>query len=185
VKQEHLALPAVIIVALGLGTWTIQEEEIPAYDRALFRHWTDADGDCQNTRAEILIAQNMGGTITFRTDEDCTVDRGLWVGPYSWQLYTEAADLDIDHLVSLKDAWESGAYGWTADEREAYANDARGLVAVDASLNRQKGALGLEAWVPPHPEARCWFARAYVEVKTRWDLTITAAQAEVAEASCP
>ena len=63
--------------------------------------------------------------------------------PYSVWMITDASQLDIDQLVPLKEAHESGRYAWDAQTRQAYANDLRDpnhLIAVDRSLNRQKGA---------------------------------------------
>ena len=81
----------------------------PAYDRSAWRHWIDADRDCQNTRHEVLIEESLT-PVTFKTDKGCRVVSGNWLGAYSGEVFTDASKLDIDHLVPLKEAHESGSH---------------------------------------------------------------------------
>lgn len=111
-----------------------------AYDRSYFSGWVDADGDCQDTRAEMLIAASRA-TPTLRPD-GCTVVAGLWLDPYSGRTFRSASQIDIDHLVPLKWAWEHGAATWPKRKADRFALDPDNLVAVSASQNRSKGALG-------------------------------------------
>ncbi len=73
----------------------------------LFRHWTDANGDCQDTRAEVLITESRV-TPRYTTTRQCAVLSGRWISPYDGAVWTLASDVDIDHRVALKEAWESG-----------------------------------------------------------------------------
>ncbi|WP_308190804.1 HNH endonuclease family protein [Streptomyces sp. HPF1205] len=94
-------------------------------------------------------------------------------------------------MVPLAEAWDSGAYGWTARRRELYANDLgypRSLVAVTARSNRSKADQDVAEWMPPAEDARCQYLDDWVSVKTRWALSVDGAEhralQELAEA-CP
>ena len=146
------------------------------YDRKSYRHWVDEDRDCQNARHEVLLEESQGG-VSFKTSKGCRVIAGNWLDPYSGRMITDASQLDIDHLVPLKEAHESGGYAWDAQTRQAYANDLRDpnhLIAVDRSLNRQKGARDPAEWLPPNPNYLVAYAQAWVDVKRKWNLTADA-----------
>lgn len=83
--------------------------------------------------------------------------------------------LDIDHMVPLAEAWDSGASQWTAARRQAYANDLgaeRSLVAVTAKANRSKADQDPAQWMPPAATARCTYLADWVGTKLRWSLTV-------------
>ena len=92
-----------------------QEVGIPRYERKLFGKWLDLDGDCQNTRHELLIKLSTD-TVGF-SENFCRTVSGRWLGPYSGDIFLESSKLDIDHLVPLKFAWEHGAYSWSKKKR--------------------------------------------------------------------
>ena len=151
------------------------------YDRSDWRHWVDTDGDCQNTRAETLIAESRA-PVSFapRDDNDrCRVIRGQWLGPWSGETFTDAGDVDIDHHVPLAHAHEAGGWQWSPDRKRAYANDLSipaSLQAVQASLNRAKGKHPPDQWRPPNPAGRCRYAADWIAVKDHWELTVTDAE---------
>lgn len=146
--------------------------ETPAgYDRDRFEHWIDADGDCQDTREEVLVAESKVPL------EGCTVTVGEWLSPYDRETWTLASDVDIDHLVPLKEAWDSGAREWDDDRRERFANDlgdARSLVAVTDNVNQSKSDRDVAEWLPEH--GVCAYVRHWVVVKLRWGLTVDRAE---------
>lgn len=88
-----------------------------------------------------------------------------------------ATKLDIDHVVPLAEAWDSGASKWDADRREQYANDLgadRSLVAVTAKTNRSKADRDPAEWLPPAASAQCTYGADWVGTKLRWKLTADA-----------
>ena len=152
--------------------------DIPSYDRGDWNHWIDADGDCQNTRAEVLIEESATA-VEFRGTRQCTVDSGRWVALYTGTIIEVAGDLDIDHMVPLANAHRSGGWAWSAQRKRAYANDMSlggHLIAVTASANRSKGAKGPEEWQPPDTGHRCDYAINWITVKATWGLTATVAE---------
>ena len=160
---------------------------IPPYNRDAWHYGIDADNDCQDTRAEVLIRDSQVA-VTFRPRDDgrpCVVDAGQWVDPYSGQTFTRASDLEIDHFVPLANAHRSGGWAWASQQKEDYANDLgylRHLLAVSAALNRQKSDKGPEEWMPPNVRHRCTYGQIWLEVKVRWHLTATPAEASALEA---
>lgn len=110
--------------------------------------WADEDRDCQNTRQEVLIAMSTT-PVRFNTEKECRVVFGRWISLFTGEVIFEASKIDIDHVVPLKWAWVSGANKWSEEKRKQFANDPINLIAVELKLNRQKGAKGLDEWLPP------------------------------------
>ena len=156
-------------------------EDLPAYNRQDWhRRWIDADGDCQDARQEVLIEESVG-LIVFTGGDQCRVESGEWLAPFTSTVVTDPGKLDIDHLVPLANAHRSGGHAWDADRKRAYANDLSNpahLVAVTTSANRSKGARGPEDWRPPNEGAWCQYATDWVAVKVDWGLTATPSEFE-------
>ena len=91
---------------------------LPDYDRHDWKHWTDADGDCQDARNEVLIAESQT-RVAYRTDRKCRVAAGEWLAPYSNTIVTDPGRLDVDHMVPLGNAHDSGAWQWSANRTGA------------------------------------------------------------------
>ena len=150
---------------------------IPSYDRDLyFGSWIDEDGDCQNTRAEVLITESLS-SVGYRDSSSCVVDSGEWYDPYTNNIYYLASDVDIDHFVPLYDAFYSGAYNWPEYKRIEFANDLflfeHHLIAVDKGENRTKGKRPPQEWMPPNTEYHCEYGANWINIKYLWELTIT------------
>ena len=179
--SPRLSNTAIEDVAKKLLALTINNDfsGIPSYDRDLyFGSWSDDDGDCQNTRAEVLIQESVS-TLGFRSSSDCVVDSGEWLDPYTNITYFFASNLDVDHVVPLYDAWQSGAYLWTDFKRKEFANDMifdDHLIAVDKSENRQKSAKNPSEWMPPNISFHCEYVSIWIEIKYLWELTVTTAE---------
>ena len=168
----------------------VEAESRDGYDRDAFRHWNTGDdpSDGCNTRAEVLLDEAVEPpTVGPR----CRLSGGRWWSYYDQVWVTSASGLDIDHMVPLAESWDSGASAWTAQRREAYANDqgsAASLVAVTARSNRSKSDQDPAQWLPPAAEVHCRYAAEWVATKLRWSLaadeTEVAALRETA-ADCP
>jgi len=142
------------------------------YDRTDWPHWIDQDGDCQDTRAEILIRDNIG-IIKFKRNKPCNVSWGQWVCPYTGKTIYKASEIDIDHIVPLAHAHSHGGAYWTREKKREFANDPLNLIAVDASTNREKGDQAPNEWKPPRREFWKEYARRWRAVKAKYRLVIT------------
>lgn len=140
------------------------------YSREKFSHWAEQGENC-NTRETVL---ERDGTDVTRDDE-CRAVSGRWLSVYDDKTFTDASDLDIDHMVPLANGWRSGANTWTSEERKAFANDLTHpqLLAVSAASNRSKGDQGPDEWKPPSQAYWCTYARAWVSVKSTYELSVT------------
>ncbi|WP_069814045.1 HNH endonuclease family protein [Streptomyces sp. TP-A0874] len=145
------------------------------YSRAKFPHWA-AQGENCDTRETVL---ERDGTDVER-DAQCRAVSGTWTSAYDDEKFTEASDLDIDHMVPLANAWRSGADGWTQEQRKAFANDLTHpqLLAVSASSNRSKGDQGPDEWQPPAKTYWCTYGRAWTSVKATYELSVTEPEKE-------
>ncbi|MFJ7063376.1 HNH endonuclease family protein [Streptomyces microflavus] len=170
-----LAAPTAEVTTLAdaVGLVKVVGEDRTGYSRSSFKHWNSGDDmtDGCNTRAEVLLAEAV---VAPTVEAGCKLTGGTWVSYYDGQEVSSAGALDIDHMVPLAEAWDSGASGWTAVRRDAYANDQGAdvsLVAVTARSNRQKSDQDPADWMPPSPEAQCRYVGEWVSTKLRWDLT--------------
>ena len=159
----------------GITQLVIAEPHVDGYDRDQFGDWDDVDHDCQNTRAEVLIAESQV-PVTFSSAAGCTVAAGQWTDPWSGVVNTGASALEVDHTVALANAWRSGAWAWTREQRVAYANDLLDnghLIAIPSGENQSKADDGPDAWRPPAGSAWCAYARVWTSIKARWNLSAT------------
>lgn len=162
-------------VTQAVADLPVATENRTGYDRSLFNHWIDADGDGCSTRNEVLIAEaDQAPSI----GSGCSLSGGRWFSYYDATSYTSASSLDIDHMVPLAEAWDSRARSWSSSKRQAYANDLghyASLIAVSASTNRSKGDQDPAEWTPP-AGYRCRYVTEWVSVKHRWGLTVDSAE---------
>ena len=152
--------------------------DLPDYDRDAWDHWNDADKDCQNARQEVLIAESSV-TVTFTDNRMCKVASGKWADPYTGEVVDDPSKLDVDHMVPLANAHDSGGHAWDDDRKKRYANslDYPGhLIAVTASANRSKGRKGPDEWRPEDQAYWCQYAIDWAVIKRDWELTATEAE---------
>ncbi|KOY59055.1 MULTISPECIES: HNH endonuclease family protein [unclassified Streptomyces] len=145
------------------------EGSLSGYSRSLFPHWSTVSGTC-NTRETVLKRDG----VNVVTDSACASVSGSWYSEYDGATWTAAADLDIDHVVPLAEAWRSGASSWTTSQRQQFANDLTRpqLIAVTDNVNQAKGDLDPGKWLPPRTAYRCTYARMWVQVKQYWALSM-------------
>jgi hypothetical protein len=136
-----------------------------AYDRGLFEHWVDADGDGCDTRCEVLEEEQR---------DDLPGLRSGWISLYDGYTTDDASELEVDHVVALSEAWRSGAHAWDPARRRSFANDLDepdALIAVTAATNRSKGDGDPARWQPSNRDGWCRWTQAWVRVKVKWALT--------------
>ncbi len=154
-----------------LATIVVAREQGDGYDRDLFEHWITRGG-C-STREDVLIRDSF--TPAQVDPFGCRVVAGDWVSPYDGATWDTPSDVDIDHVVALKEAWDSGAWAWSASRRRAFANDLadpRTLRAVTDEVNQSKGDKDPSNWLPPLQSSWCSYLADWVAIKARWQLTM-------------
>ena len=151
----------------------VENERGAGYVRALFEHWRDTDGDGCDSREQVLKRDSV--TLPQVDAYKCKVIAGDWVSPYDGGRWSSPTDVDIDHVVALKEAWDSGAWAWSSATRKAYANDTsdkRTLLAVTDNVNQQKSDKDPSNWVPPMKSYVCTYLGNWISVKARWNLSM-------------
>jgi hypothetical protein len=151
------------------------------YNRDDWGGWIDADGDCQDTRAEILIRDSLQ-PVRFRAGRECSVSSGLWRLPYTEGTVTNARQLDIDHIIPLKWAHGHGGDRWTADRKRTFANDPDNLLATSASANRSKGAKGPDQWMPSIDQ--CGYAKRWESLLQKYQLVVLPVETSSLKRAC-
>ncbi len=150
------------------------------YRRAAFGPvWADVDHNGCDTRNDVLHRDLTNIQVRPGT-HDCVVIVGTLANPYTGTTIqfakAQAIQVQIDHVVSLGDAWKSGASDWTAALREQLANDPLNLLAVDAHDNESKGDDDASRWLPPNVAFRCTYVERQIAVKTKYQLSVTPAE---------
>ncbi|MFE7963450.1 HNH endonuclease family protein [Streptomyces cellulosae] len=148
------------------------ESEGKPYERERFRLYQDVDGDGCDARREVLITQAV--TPPSVRQPGCELSGGEWVSPYDGKRSTDPGELQIDHVVALKEAWESGAWEWESArlvEYGSFLEDPGHLVAVSGESNSAKGHADPAEWLPSNEAYVCRYLADWVGVKLRWGLS--------------
>lgn len=149
---------------------------LPRYERDRFGDdWSYDPATGCNTRELVLIEESLVPAVV---DDRCR-PTGRWVSAYDGVTTTDIAELQVDHLVPLADAWRSGAASWDDERRRAFANDLTQpgtLLAVTGRTNQSKSDSSPDQWLPPDRTAWCAYATDWVGVKTTWQLSVTPAE---------
>jgi len=199
-KRGHapkLGGAVILLILISIAVWWINRESVaiappPAastpelaslviappgpmtgYSRDRFEHWASGPNAC-DTRE--IVLQRQGNGVT--KDGQCRAVSGKWTSVYDNTEITDAAKVDIDHMVPLAEAWRSGAASWTDERRKEFANDLTNpqLFAVSSAANRSKGDSDPAQWKPPARGFWCTYAQDYVTVKAAYQLTIDQAE---------
>ena len=169
----------------------------PIYNRVknFGEAWLDVDKNGCDTRNDILGRDLTEVTIKKKGTSSCpnaTVQRGTLNDPYTGEklLFERGAGkqrdggIQIDHIVPLKNAFDRGAYGWSQEARENFANDPKNLVATKSELNQSKKAKGITEWLPPNETYQCEYATKYISVLENYGLLVTGDEIKVKEKVC-
>lgn len=154
---------------------SITSLELQDYDRSAFGGWADTDDDCRNTRHERLEARSLN-TVGVSSG-GCRIITGHWDDFYAGEIVSVSSELDIDHIVPLRWAWERGASHWESEKRRQFANNPANLLPVNASANRSKGAAGPLEWLPPDESFACEYVLRFSRVIDLYKLEIPEGEA--------
>lgn len=155
--------------------------------------WKDVDLNGCDTRNDILN-RDLTDKLHRKTGNTCVVERGKLIDPYTGKVidfvrgHDTSAQVQIDHVVALANAWQTGAQNISQAERESLANDPLNLIAVDGVANQEKAAGDAATWLPPNRAFRCHYVARQVAVKTKYHLWVTSPEKEAMKnvlASCP
>ena len=168
VKKERATLTIETLAVKGRAAKT-------GYDRSSFSHWRDPDRNGCDARNDIL-RRDLTNLVVKTDSNGCKVLGGVLADPYSGKnidFVFGASLVDIDHVVALSNAWQTGAFQFTSEIRLQFANDPLNLLAVSASLNRQKGDGDAATWLPPTKSYRCQYVARQIAVKKKYGLWLT------------
>jgi hypothetical protein len=150
------------------------------YTRAQFGPaWADVDRNGCDTRNDILKRDLTSITYRAKT-RNCVVESGTLADRYSGETINfvkgniSSMEVQIDHVVALSNAWQTGAFKLSADQRKALSNDPLNLFAVKGRLNSQKGDGDAATWLPPLKGFRCNYVAQQIAVKAKYSLWVTA-----------
>ena len=150
------------------------------YTRAQFGPaWADVDRNGCDTRNDILKRDLTSITYRAKT-RNCVVELGTLVDRYSGETINfvkgniSSMEVQIDHVVALSNAWQTGAFKLSADQRKSLSNDPLNLFAVKGRLNSQKGDGDAATWLPPLKSFRCSYVAQQIAVKAKYSLWVTA-----------
>lgn len=155
------------------GLIRIAAETNDPYDRDYFGYPADLDSDGCDTRDEVLIADSQV-PVTTGTSR-CDVTAGQWYSPYDGVLTDDPDDIQIDQVVALSEAWDSGANEWNQRTAIEFGN----AVGTDDNLQVSSRASNLgksdydpAEWLPDNTDAICWYVTTWSQIKLDWDLAM-------------
>lgn len=176
-SQAEAANKSYTTVQKAIDSIKVADEVRTGYVRTKFKHWITISRSGQigcDSRKSVIIDEAL---IKPTIGKDCALTGGKWLSIYDNVEVTDAGKLDVDHMVPLAEAWDSGASSWTDLKRQQYANDMtdpRHLIAVTGSSNRSKSDQDPADWVPTNKSYTCEYIANWVSIKVRWGLSIDA-----------
>jgi hypothetical protein len=194
-RSEHV--PVTVVVETTSTTVTIPEVPQSAYDiitkldklpvrdetplgytRYRYGLWQDADGDGCTTRDDILVDQAIEAV---RRTNPCDIVSGRWVSPYDNAAVENPDEMRVDHVVGLYESWKSGGREWSDKRRNDYLNDLAdkgAILAVSSLAFSDKDGRDPGDWLPPNEAFRCTYLQTWVDIKTKWKLSVDAGERE-------
>lgn len=162
----------------GFSATLENEQQASDYDRAAFgTPWKDVDGNGCDTRNDIL-RRDLDNITARPGTHGCVVTSGTFIDPYTGERVqfskNDASAVQIDHVVALKNAWDSGANMWDQNTREEFANDPLNLLATTRSPNASKGSKAADEWMPAVNQ--CAYSQRQQQIKSKYNLSVTAAE---------
>ena len=164
------------------------------YTRAQFgQTWADVDRNGCDTRNDMLKRDLTEIAYKVKT-RNCVVESGILIDRYSGETINfvrgnvTSMEVQIDHVVALSNAWQTGAFKLSVTQRTALANDPLNLFAVKGRLNSQKGDSDAATWLPPLKSFRCTYVAQQIAVKAKYSLWVTAPEKDAMTrilAACP
>jgi len=159
----------------ALASLKVADEVRTGYKRTLFKHWITisraGQAGCDSRKSVIIDEALVKPTI----GKGCALTGGKWLSIYDNVEVTDAGKLDVDHMVPLAEAWDSGASAWDALKKQQYANDMtdpRHLIAVTGSSNRSKSDQDPADWMPTNKTYACEYITNWISIKARWSLKV-------------
>ena len=147
--------------------WSTIQNVISIFMRKEHKNWIDADKDGLTTRQEVLFRDSISSTIV-KSEKGTISIQGKWKCKYTNKLITQASQLDIDHIVPINYARNNKVGLWSQARFTEFANDLSNLVAVEGSINREKGDRSIAEWLPP--KNKQWYKRRFREVCQKWNI---------------
>jgi hypothetical protein len=158
-------------VDVAIKTLKVTPESRTGYVRAKFKHWVGVGNGCDSRKA-VIISEAL---VQPKVESGCKIIGGEWNSIYDNVKVIDAGKLDVDHMVPLAEAWDSGASAWDDKKRELYANDQTDkihLIAVTGSSNRSKSDRDPSEWMPSNKAYHCQYITNWISIKIRWSLSV-------------
>jgi hypothetical protein len=158
-------------VDVAIKALKVTPESRTGYVRAKFKHWVGVGNGCDSRKA-VIISEAL---VQPKVESGCKIIGGEWNSIYDNVKVIDAGKLDVDHMVPLAEAWDSGASAWDDKKRELYANDQTDkihLIAVTGSSNRSKSDRDPSEWMPSNKAYHCQYITNWISIKIRWSLSV-------------
>jgi hypothetical protein len=174
-SQSNAADKSFTTIQKAIDSLKVADEVRSGYVRTKFKHWITISRPGQigcDSRKSVIIDEAM---VKPTIGKGCSLAGGEWFSIYDNIKVTDAGKLDVDHMVPLAEAWDSGASSWNDLRRQQYANDMvdpRHLIAVTGASNRSKSDQDPSDWLPTNKDYVCTYLANWVEIKVRWQLSV-------------
>jgi hypothetical protein len=177
-----LLILAMLTVSGPANAWWFSSDDQPGYAPDKFAGWLStislANGTTCAADPRLRLMMSSGSRVLALRSGDgtCELTAGEWKDYYTGNIVSDAADVALTYIVPPKEAWNSGAFQWTTDQRARFASDPKVLALTTSGLARKRGDAGIGGWLPDDGAEACGYIRAYVSAKLSYGLTFTSAE---------